>query len=96
MLRTIWAALCVSGFVTVASSAQVPLSANYFGADSQVYDAGLFTPAESLTSLSESTFTTLGHPLFPNYGVRIKQSKFCDETVRLEVVSDCLSTRTLM
>ncbi|KIY70685.1 serine carboxypeptidase [Cylindrobasidium torrendii FP15055 ss-10] len=42
---------------------------------------GLFTPLESLAYVREDTFTTLGHPLFPNYSVRIKKSDFCDETV---------------
>lgn len=46
------------------------------------YDEGLFRPIETLDMLSESNFTTMGHPLFPNYGVRIKQSSFCDATVK--------------
>ncbi|KIY47803.1 alpha/beta-hydrolase [Fistulina hepatica ATCC 64428] len=45
------------------------------------YDSGLFTPLESLSALSESSFTTLEHPLFPRYGIRIKKTSFCDETV---------------
>ncbi|KIP08636.1 hypothetical protein PHLGIDRAFT_126931 [Phlebiopsis gigantea 11061_1 CR5-6] len=45
------------------------------------YDAGLFRPMEDLSLLSTSGFTTLGHPLFPNYNVRIKKSEFCDGTV---------------
>ncbi|KAJ7479618.1 Alpha/Beta hydrolase protein, partial [Mycena latifolia] len=31
--------------------------------------------------LSETSFTALSHPEFPQYGVRIKKSGFCDETV---------------
>ncbi|KII86255.1 hypothetical protein PLICRDRAFT_43837 [Plicaturopsis crispa FD-325 SS-3] len=46
------------------------------------YDEGLFTPVGDLGALSETAFTTLGHPAFPNYGVRIKKSTFCDETVK--------------
>ncbi|KAJ7612594.1 serine carboxypeptidase [Roridomyces roridus] len=45
------------------------------------YDDGLFTPVEDLSALSETQFSVLGHPAFPNYNVRIKKSAFCDETV---------------
>lgn len=39
-------------------------------------------PVEELSALSESQFTTLSHPVFPNYSVRIKKSSdFCDGTV---------------
>lgn len=47
-------------------------------------DEGLFNPFEDLNALSSSEYTTLGHPLFPNYGVRIKKSDFCDGTVGYE------------
>ncbi|KAJ3499942.1 hypothetical protein NMY22_g19436 [Coprinellus aureogranulatus] len=47
----------------------------------RVYDAGLFTPLEDLNVLSETQFTALKHPLFPDHGVRIKKTKFCDGTV---------------
>lgn len=84
MLQTFWAAVCVSALLgDLASSVQVPFNTNSFSAHLQAHDLGLFRPVESLTALSESSFTTLGHPLFPNYGVRIKQSRFCDESVRL-------------
>ncbi|KAI0086932.1 serine carboxypeptidase [Irpex rosettiformis] len=52
------------------------------GFDSAKYDNGLFAPFEDLHALSEREFTTLEHPLFPNYGVRIKESDFCDGTVK--------------
>ncbi|OAX41425.1 serine carboxypeptidase [Rhizopogon vinicolor AM-OR11-026] len=46
------------------------------------YDDGLFTPVEHLGVLSEDQFTTLSHPVLPNYSVRIKKSSdFCDATV---------------
>jgi carboxypeptidase C (cathepsin A) len=46
------------------------------------YNEGLFMPVEELSALSEAQFTTLGHPVFPNYSVRIKKSSdFCDGTV---------------
>ncbi|XP_006461495.1 hypothetical protein AGABI2DRAFT_69247 [Agaricus bisporus var. bisporus H97] len=36
----------------------------------------------SLSSLDENEYTVLSdHPLYPNYNVRIKKSRFCDETV---------------
>jgi hypothetical protein len=47
-----------------------------------IYDYGLFNPIETLSTLSETEFTTLGHPAFPRYSVRIKKTSFCDETVK--------------
>lgn len=49
------------------------------------YDDTLFTPLEDLSLLSASEYTFLGHPLFPDYSVRIKKSHFCDGTVRCDV-----------
>ncbi|KAF9555849.1 serine carboxypeptidase [Agrocybe pediades] len=46
------------------------------------YDEGLFTPLEDLSVLSETRFTTLSHPAFPAYSVRVKKSNFCDESVK--------------
>lgn len=46
------------------------------------YDERLFTPVEDLGALSTTEFTSLRHPLFPSYNVRIKKSDFCDGTVR--------------
>lgn len=40
------------------------------------YDDGLFTPIENLRALSFDSFTTLSHPHFPGYGVRMKQTVF--------------------
>jgi len=48
----------------------------------QNYNEGLFTPAEDLSILLESQFTTLSHPSFPRYSVRIKKSSFCDSSVK--------------
>ncbi|KIP06688.1 hypothetical protein PHLGIDRAFT_128116 [Phlebiopsis gigantea 11061_1 CR5-6] len=45
------------------------------------YDAGLFSPMEDMNLLSTAEFTTLSHPFFPKYNVRIKKSDFCDGTV---------------
>ncbi|TFK48037.1 serine carboxypeptidase [Heliocybe sulcata] len=42
------------------------------------YDTGLFSPLGSLTALKEDQFTTLHHPFFPRYEVRVKRSDFCD------------------
>jgi hypothetical protein len=53
---------------------------SYFG--NVNYADGLFTPVESLSSLSDNAFTTMGHPFFPRYSVRIKKSQFCDKTVK--------------
>lgn len=46
------------------------------------YADGLFSPVESLSTLSATEFTTMGHPFFPRYSVRVKKSQFCDETVK--------------
>ncbi|KAI0071137.1 serine carboxypeptidase [Panus rudis PR-1116 ss-1] len=46
------------------------------------YDEGLFSPMEDLSLLSSDSFTTLTHPVFPKYSVRVKKSTdFCDGTV---------------
>lgn len=49
---------------------------------SQIHDDGVFAPIGDLGLLSTSEFATLGHPLFPDYKVRIQKSDFCDGTVR--------------
>ncbi|KAI0047671.1 serine carboxypeptidase [Auriscalpium vulgare] len=41
-----------------------------------------FTPVGSLANLTGDAFTVLRHPLFPYHSVRIKQSDFCDTTVK--------------
>ena len=61
-------------------ASQVPLG--NLNAKSESYDAGLFAPLEDLGVLSATEFTTLAHPAFPKYNVRIKRSDFCDGTVR--------------
>lgn len=37
---------------------------------------------EDMNALSETDFSVLSHPIFPNYNVRIKKSPFCDDTVK--------------
>ena len=81
-----------------AAGRQAYLSSHNLGKSNilagQSYDEGLFTPLESLELLSESQFTTLGHPMFPYHSVRIKKTRFCDETVRYEIAIDfCLINR---
>ncbi|KZT24355.1 serine carboxypeptidase [Neolentinus lepideus HHB14362 ss-1] len=44
------------------------------------FEAASFKPVGNLNALTD-TFTLLGHPAFPKYSVRIKQSDFCDGTV---------------
>ncbi|KAI0772248.1 serine carboxypeptidase [Irpex lacteus] len=41
-----------------------------------------FTPFKDVHALPTTDFTVLEHPLFPHYGVRIKESNFCDTTVK--------------
>ncbi|KAJ8502951.1 hypothetical protein ONZ45_g11285 [Pleurotus djamor] len=43
--------------------------------------AGSFLPLGSLDMLDEEVFTTIGHPAYPNHGVRIKKTRWCDDTV---------------
>lgn len=38
---------------------------------------------------SEESFTALSHPRFPNHGVRIKKSTFCDPTVSSVYTDSC-------
>lgn len=68
----------VISFVVAVVQQPFSVSTNAF----KSYDDGLFSPMEDLSLLSASEFTTLGHPLFPNYNVRIKKSDFCDGSVR--------------
>ena len=61
------------------------------------YDDGLFTPAEDLSALSTDSFTTLGHPFFPNYSVRIKQTTFdCDTKSTSVHLSACHFLRSIL
>ncbi|PPR07804.1 hypothetical protein CVT26_014989 [Gymnopilus dilepis] len=73
-LMTLAAAAGISAAWNIHVKEQLPLGYSS-------YSDGLFTPVESLSSLSSSDFTTLSHPFFPHYGVRVKKSNFCDETV---------------
>lgn len=41
-----------------------------------------FEPVGELRAVRSDTWTTLRHPLFSGYSVRIKQSHFCDSTVK--------------
>ncbi|KJA15144.1 hypothetical protein HYPSUDRAFT_48669 [Hypholoma sublateritium FD-334 SS-4] len=72
-------AICASfvGWAVLGSAQQTFLGNQYS------YNDGLFTPAEDLSTLSENEFTTLAHPAFPRYSVRVKKSSdFCDTTVK--------------
>lgn len=41
-----------------------------------------FIPKGTLNALSDKEFTTLRHPAFPSYSVRVKRTRWCDETVK--------------
>ncbi|CAA7266369.1 unnamed protein product [Cyclocybe aegerita] len=76
-LSTTLAALTCCLGATIASIQEfLGVPASY-----QSYAQHLFSPVEHLSALSTSEFTTFGHPEFPRYGVRMKKSSFCDETV---------------
>ena len=69
------------GYATLASrAAHLSFSSgqNVFSA----YDDGLFTPLGDPSVLSATEFTTLSHPAFSRHKVRVKQSHFCDGSVR--------------
>ncbi|KAJ7849010.1 Alpha/Beta hydrolase protein [Mycena leptocephala] len=50
----------------------------FFSTSTNIGENLTFTPVGTLEVLSESAFTTLAHPAFPAYGVRLKKSQFCD------------------
>ncbi|OCH89480.1 serine carboxypeptidase [Obba rivulosa] len=50
--------------------------------EADAYNAAVFTALGDLGAVSAAGYTTLGHPLFSHYSVRIKQSSFCDGSVR--------------
>ncbi|TFK72336.1 serine carboxypeptidase [Pluteus cervinus] len=72
-------------FTSLAWANQIPLnlwtSQPYNIGHVEQFDAGLFTPLESLSAVKELEYTTFGHPLFPRYSVRLKKTAFCDENV---------------
>ncbi|KAI0297528.1 serine carboxypeptidase [Multifurca ochricompacta] len=43
----------------------------------------LFEPLGALSAIRPDQWTTLRHPVFPRHSVRIKQSNFCDTTVKV-------------
>jgi hypothetical protein len=55
-----------------------------FGIPSTTYDAqyASFQPVNSLRAVSMGAFTTFTHPLFPGCSARIKETEFCDSTVK--------------
>ena len=81
MFAGLSSSVALLGLAALSSAfSQKPLSVGSSSFES--YDTGLFNPVEDLGLLSTADYTTLGHPLFPNYDVRIKKSDFCDGTVR--------------
>ncbi|KAL4255957.1 Carboxypeptidase [Pleurotus pulmonarius] len=50
--------------------------------DSTHHGSDPFTAEVTLDALSDKEFTTLRHPAFPGYGVRVKRTHWCDETVK--------------
>ncbi|KAK7461334.1 hypothetical protein VKT23_008512 [Stygiomarasmius scandens] len=79
--------LVLLGLFSVASSTtQRPFQTNNAWHGTPWSDDGpnsLFTPLESLSVLKTDSFTTMQHPFFPRYSVRIKKSDFCDPTVNV-------------
>ncbi|KIK51960.1 hypothetical protein GYMLUDRAFT_50249 [Collybiopsis luxurians FD-317 M1] len=80
----------VLGILTTATlvlgvvSSQLPLASSSLNLNTSRQswiNSEFFTPLESLSYVKEAEFSTLKHPFFPRYSVRIKKSSFCDPTV---------------
>ncbi|TFK38772.1 serine carboxypeptidase [Crucibulum laeve] len=69
-------------FIAFTSSFLLTTASQIYLTNHDAYDHGLFSPMEDLSALSETSFTTLAHPFFPHYSVRVKKSPVCDETVK--------------
>jgi hypothetical protein len=54
----------------------------FLSTSTNIRENSTFMPVGTLEVLSESAFTTLAHPAFPAYGVRLKKSQFCDGGVK--------------
>ncbi|KAH6905954.1 serine carboxypeptidase [Coprinopsis sp. MPI-PUGE-AT-0042] len=76
-----WFALCHLSTVVQAHSASDLGPNTASGLPGNVDATGSFSPLEHLSSVPESQFTVLSHPVFPRHSVRIKKTKFCDDTV---------------
>ena len=75
--------LLLSGLLAYAALASGAVQQPFGGQNAfSAYDDGLFTPVGDLSALSSTEFTTLSHPAFSRHKVRVKQSHFCDESVR--------------
>ncbi len=75
--------LLVLGVLLLSASARQLNFATTVGSEAFAsYDDGLLTPLGDLSLLSSSEYTTLTHPVFPRYSVRVKQSDFCDGAVQ--------------
>ena len=73
----------LSGLLAYAALASGAVQQPFGGQSAfSAYDDGLFTPFGDLSALSSTEFTTLSHPAFSRHKVRVKQSHFCDESVR--------------
>ncbi|RDX49394.1 serine carboxypeptidase [Lentinus brumalis] len=75
--------LLVLGVLLFSASARQLNFATTVGSEAFAsYDDGLLTPLGDLSLLSLSEYTTLTHPVFPRYSVRVKRSDFCDGAVQ--------------
>uniref|UniRef100_D8PLX6 Carboxypeptidase n=1 Tax=Schizophyllum commune (strain H4-8 / FGSC 9210) TaxID=578458 RepID=D8PLX6_SCHCM len=81
--------LMLSALVVLLTSAFASCSATsqwVFSADSGVNLAANDNntlQTRTLSSLASDEFTALTHPRFPNHGVRVKKTSFCDPTVNV-------------
>ncbi|KAI0048898.1 serine carboxypeptidase [Auriscalpium vulgare] len=85
MLLTASLLVALTGTASVFARAyaeQIPFSANGLNSHEAKPPVQHFQPVGSLRNVSGDAFTTLRHPLFPAHSVRIKQSNFCDTTVK--------------
>ncbi|GJJ11588.1 hypothetical protein Clacol_005823 [Clathrus columnatus] len=78
---TFHALLVVLVGATSVIASQFPLNSN---SNFATYDTGLFNQVDDIRTLSTNGYTTLTHPIHPQYSVRIKQNgaESCDNSVK--------------
>ena len=72
--------LLASAFASCSATSQWVLGADN-GVNFAAYDNDT-VQTRTLSSLASDEFTALTHPRFPNHGVRVKKTSFCDPTVK--------------
>ena len=91
MVASVFSLFLASAALVHAGALNVQDEARFWASDSIWADGApalhtptypSFSPVGSLSALGSDAYTTLTHPVFPAHSVRIKQSDFCDTTVK--------------